>query len=133
MEIKPLRTHPKMTKNLLDQIDTLQRTNHTSDEIASTLGITPEAVERGFDMTGCGDDVPLKEMVQCIHQIATVCARHGATDGNVNSMRSLANWVQAGMLIGDYVQAAEWTVVSGATSDPETRTELSRTIANHSF
>lgn len=49
MEIKPLRTHPKMTKNLLDQIDTLQRTNHTSDEIASTLGITPEAVERGFD------------------------------------------------------------------------------------
>lgn len=49
MEIKPLRTHPKMTKNLLDQIDTLQRSNHTSDEIASTLGITPEAVERGFD------------------------------------------------------------------------------------
>lgn len=84
-------------------------------------------------MTGCGDDVPLKEMVQCIHQIATVCARHGATDGNVNSMRSLANWVQAGMLIGDYVKAAEWTVVSGATSDPETRTELSRTVANYSF
>lgn len=49
MDIKPLRTHPKMTKNLLDQIDTLQRSNHTSDEIASTLGITPEAVERGFD------------------------------------------------------------------------------------
>ena len=90
-------------------------------------------VKRIKGMTGCGDDVPLKEMVQCIHQIATVCARHGATDGNVNSMRSLANWVQAGMLIGDYVQAAEWTVVSGATSDPETRTELSRTIANHSF
>lgn len=90
-------------------------------------------VKRIKGMTGCGDDVPLKEMVQCIHQIATVCARHGATDGNVNSMRSLANWVQAGMLIGDYVKAAEWTVVSGATSDPETRTELSRTIANHSF
>lgn len=33
MDIKPLRTHPKMTKNLLDQIDTLQRSNHTSDEI----------------------------------------------------------------------------------------------------
>lgn len=90
-------------------------------------------VKRIKGMTGCGDDVPLKEMVQCIHQIATVCARHGATDGNVNSMRSLANWVQAGMLIGDYVKAAEWTVVSGATSDPETRTELSRTVANYSF
>ena len=90
-------------------------------------------VKRIKGMTGCGDGVPLKEMVQCIHQIATVCARHGATDGNVNSMRSLANWVQAGMLIGDYVKAAEWTVVSGATADPETRTELSRTIANHSF
>ena len=49
MESKPLRTHPKMTKTLLDQIDTLQRSNHTSDEIASALGITPEAVERGFD------------------------------------------------------------------------------------
>ena len=37
--------HPKMTKGLLDQIDNLQKTNHTTDEIAATLGITPEAVE----------------------------------------------------------------------------------------
>lgn len=99
----------------------------------SAYQVVRHIVKRIKGMTGCGDDVPLKEMVQCIHQIATVCARHGATDGNVNSMRSLANWVQAGMLIGDYVKAAEWTVVSGATSDPETRTELSRTVANYSF
>ena len=61
------------------------------------------------------------------------CQTCGATDGNVNSMRSLANWVQAGMLIGDYAKAAEWTVVSGATSDPQTREELVRVVANYSF
>lgn len=38
MEIKPLRTHPKMTKNLLDQIDTLQRTNHIICYFARDLG-----------------------------------------------------------------------------------------------
>ena len=51
----------------------------------------------------------------------------------MNSMRSLANWVQAGMLIGDYAKAAEWTVVSGATSDSQTREELVRVVANYSF
>ena len=48
-EIQSYRMHPKMTKGLLDQIDNLQKTNHTTDEIAATLGITPEAVERGFE------------------------------------------------------------------------------------
>ncbi len=84
-------------------------------------------------MTGCGNDVPLQTMVDCVHQIAKKCQTCGATDGNVNSMRSLANWVQAGMLIGDYAKAAEWTVVSGATSDPQTREELMGVVANYSF
>ena len=90
-------------------------------------------IERIKGMTGCGNDVPLQTMVDCIHQIAKKCQTCGATDGNVNSMRSLANWVQAGMLIGDYAKAAEWTVVSGATSDSQTREELVRVVANYSF
>ena len=90
-------------------------------------------VKRIKGMTGCGNDVPLQTMVDCVHQIAKKCQTCGATDGNVNSMRSLANWVQAGMLIGDYAKAAEWTVVSGATSDPQTREELMGVVANYSF
>lgn len=90
-------------------------------------------IKRIKGMTGCGNDVPLQTMVDCVHQIAKKCQTCGATDGNVNSMRSLANWVQAGMLIGDYAKAAEWTVVSGATSDPQTREELVGVVANYSF
>lgn len=90
-------------------------------------------IKRIKGMTGCGNDVPLQTMVDCVHQIAKKCQTCGATDGNVNSMRSLANWVQAGMLIGDYAKAAEWTVVSGATSDPQTREELMGVVANYSF
>ena len=90
-------------------------------------------IKRIKGMTGCGNDVPLQTMVDCVHQIAKKCQTCGATDGNVNSMRSLANWVQVGMLIGDYAKAAEWTVVSGATSDPQTREELVGVVANYSF
>ena len=46
---KELRAHPKMTKTLLEQIENLQKQNHTTDEISATLGITPEAVERGYE------------------------------------------------------------------------------------
>ena len=34
---------------LLEQIENLQKQNHTTDEISATLGITPEAVERGYE------------------------------------------------------------------------------------
>ena len=48
-QFKELRAHPKMTKTLLEQIENLQKQNHTTDEISATLGITPEAVERGYE------------------------------------------------------------------------------------
>lgn len=66
-------------------------------------------------------------------QVAKTCERNGATDGNINSMRSLANWVQAGSLTGDYSKAAEWTIVSGATTDPDTRKQLLQDVANYQF
>ena len=46
-QFKELRAHPKMTKALLEQIESLQKQNHTTDEISATLGITPESVQRG--------------------------------------------------------------------------------------
>lgn len=46
---KPLRTHPKMTKVLLSQIDMLDKTGHSVEDIAATLSITPEAAQRGID------------------------------------------------------------------------------------
>ena len=42
-QFKELRAHPKMTKALLEQIESLQKQNHTTDEISATLGITPES------------------------------------------------------------------------------------------
>ena len=57
------------------------------------------------------------------------------TDGinTIEEMRSLANWVQAGSLTGDYSKAAEWTIVSGATTDPDTRKQLLQDVANYQF
>lgn len=98
--------------------------------------VTPsEAVieSRIRGMTGCDDTVPLKQMIAFVKEIAEICARFGATDGNVNSMRSLANWVQAGSITGNYATAATWTVISGATSDLATREELVRKLANYQF
>lgn len=98
--------------------------------------VTPsEAVieSRIRGMTGCDDTVPLKQMIAFVKEIAEICARFGATDGNVNSMRSLANWVQAGSITGDYATAATWTVISDATSDLATREELVRKLANYQF
>lgn len=46
---KPLRTHPKMTKVLLNQIDSLDKAGHSVEDIAATLNTTPEAVQRGID------------------------------------------------------------------------------------
>lgn len=46
---KPLRTHPKMTKVLLNQIDSLDKAGHSVEDIAATLHTTPEAVQRGID------------------------------------------------------------------------------------
>ena len=34
---KPLRTHPKMTKVLLGQIDSLDKAGHSVEDIAATL------------------------------------------------------------------------------------------------
>lgn len=68
-----------------------------------------------------------------VKDIAEICARFGANDGNVNSVRSLANWVQAGTITGNYAAAATWTVISGATSDFSTREELVRKHVNYTF
>lgn len=46
---KPLRTHPKMTKVLLGQIDSLDKAGRSVGDIAAALNTTPEAVQRGID------------------------------------------------------------------------------------
>lgn len=90
-------------------------------------------IDRIKGMTGCDDSVNLVAMVDVMHQIAKVAQQRGATDGNTNSLRSLANWAEGVMLGMDYAEMAEYTVVSGATSDPDVRKELSRIIANKKF
>ena len=69
-------------------------------------------------------------MVDTMHQIASVARSRGASDGNVNSMRALASWVEAVAITGEYRRSAEYTIVSCATADALTRKELSAVIAN---
>lgn len=84
-------------------------------------------------MTGCDDSIDLQKMLDVIRKLATVASRRGATDGNTNSMRSFASWVEAVMITGDYKKAAEWTVVNGVTADPDTRRELMNELNNYKF
>lgn len=105
--------------------------HHIIMDMTAPTDAAIEARIRG--MTGCDDTVPLRTMITCMKQVAKTCERNGATDGNINSMRSLANWVQAGSLTGDYSKAAEWTIVSGATADPDTRKQLLQDVANYQF
>lgn len=105
--------------------------HHIIMDMTAPTDAAIEARIRG--MTGCDDTVPLRTMITCMKQVAKTCERNGATDGNINSMRSLANWVQAGSLTGDYSKAAEWTIVSGATTDPDTRKQLLQDVANYQF
>lgn len=46
-QFKELRAHPKMTKALLEQIESLQKQNHTTDEISATLGRAEIRAKRG--------------------------------------------------------------------------------------
>lgn len=83
-------------------------------------------MERIKKMTGCDDTINLMAMIDTMRQIAKVAASRGATDGNTNSMRQLASWVEAVMVTGDYKASAEWTIISGTTADPEVRAELAK-------
>lgn len=90
-------------------------------------------VERIKKMTGCDDTINLQAMIDTMRQIAKVAASRGATDGNTNSMRQLASWVEAVMVTGDYKASAEWTIISGTTADPEVRAELANVVKNRAF
>lgn len=87
-------------------------------------------IKRIKGMTGCDDSIDLTTMVDTMHQIASVARSRGASDGNVNSMRALASWVEAVAITGEYRRSAEYTIVSCATADALTRKELSAVIAN---
>lgn len=90
-------------------------------------------MERIKKMTGCDDTINLMAMIDTMRQIAKVAASRGATDGNTNSMRQLASWVEAVMVTGDYKASAEWTIISGTTADPEVRAELANVVKNRAF
>lgn len=90
-------------------------------------------VERIKAMTGCDNTIDVLNMLQAVRKIAKIAENRGAMDGNLNSMRSLSNWVTAVMLTGDYHSSAEWTIISGATSDKEIRKEMSEAIKMFNF
>ena len=89
--------------------------------------------ERVRGLTGCDSSINVERMVEVQRKIARVAQTRGATDGNLNSVRALANWVECVMVCGDYKKAAEWTIVSGATADEEVRKELIKEVNSVSY
>lgn len=90
-------------------------------------------IDRIKGMTGCDDTINLQSMIDTMRQIAKIAASRGATDGNTNSLRQLASWVEAVMVTGDYLNSAKWTIISGTTADADVRAELENAVKNHKF
>lgn len=90
-------------------------------------------IDRIKGMTGCDDTINLQAMIDTMRQIAKVAVSRGATDGNTNSLRQLASWVEAVMITGNYENSAKWTIISGTTADADVRAELENVVKNHTF
>lgn len=69
-------------------------------------------------MTGCPSSVDLNQMLKAYHSIQNVVRTSYLNDGSVD-IRALANWVASYMVIGDYRQSAEMTIIPSATADEE--------------
>lgn len=108
----------------------LDRQHIIMDMQAPTENIIAQRV-RG--LTGCGQTVNVERMIQAQKQVAEIAKTRGASDGNINSIRALANWVKCVMVCGDYFTAADWTIISGATADKEIQEELRKTVKSFTY
>lgn len=96
---------------------------------------TPDAktmAKRAIGITGCKDKTIVRKMAETIEKIIKKCSEELITDGSCG-MRELISWVQSYMICEDAAAAAEYTVLSSATADAESRESIRSTCISPVF
>lgn len=88
--------------------------------------------ERAAGITGCTDLSAVRRMAQAVKDMAERCRELMITDGCCG-MRELIAWVQSYMICNSELEAAEYTVLSSLSADPENRAEIKNTVLEPVF
>lgn len=89
-------------------------------------------VKRVTGITGCTDISAVKRMAEAVKEIAERCRETMITDGCCG-VRELIAWVQSFMICGNEMEAAQYTVLSSVSADPENRAEILTTCLEPKF
>ena len=89
-------------------------------------------VQRAMSVTGATDEYQVSKMVQVVSDMADYCRKNSITDGMVG-MRSLLDWIVSSEITGDVYEAAQYTIISKATSVEEDREALNAAILEPIF
>lgn len=89
-------------------------------------------VQRAMSVTGATDEYQVSKMVQVVNDMADYCRKNSITDGTVG-MRSLLDWIVSSEITGDVYEAAQYTIISKATSVEEDREALNAAILEPIF
>ena len=91
-----------------------------------------EVMERVTAITGFDDEDVLKTMVDVVTRMQKHCRETLITDGSCG-MRELISWVDSFKITLDMAESAEYTILSSATADPESREVLRSTCVGVSI
>lgn len=89
-------------------------------------------VKRVVGITGCADVAAVRRMAEAVKEIAERCRETMITDGCCG-VRELIAWVQSFMICGNEMEAAQYTVLSSVSADPENRAEILTTCLEPKF
>lgn len=88
--------------------------------------------KRVVGITGCKDISIVKRMAKAVKDIAERCRETMITDGCCG-VRELIAWVQSYMICENELEAAEYTILSSVSGDPENRAEILSTCLEPIF
>lgn len=80
-------------------------------------------VERVLGITKCQDKAGVRSMARMVKTISKYCKENLITDGCCG-VRELISWVQSYMICGDIREAARYTILTSATADKDSQTEV---------
>lgn len=80
-------------------------------------------VKRVMNLTGCTDEQETTKMAAVVQDIAERCRQTMITDGSCG-IRELKAWVLSTMITKDPYESALSTIISSASADPDSRSDL---------
>ena len=90
-----------------------------------------ELIARVKSMTDYDDvadkNIDLSLFVKVYKELKEIARKKRLDDGQIGP-RKLADWVMSTMITGNPVQSAKWTIISGATADPDGIAELTTKV-----